>query len=73
MPTDEEYDRFRRAVIKKLKFLEGQIDSAFEAINGNEDTMIANTDEALDKANRALRAVRRLKKDFDEHDHEENE
>lgn len=64
--TREEYDRFRKAVIKKLKFLEGLIDDAFQAISDQKAETAALTDEALDRASRAERAVRRLKKEVDE-------
>jgi hypothetical protein len=64
--TREEYDRFRKAVIKKLKFLEGLCDDAFEKIAEIDGRLTENVDEAIDHANRAERAVRRLKKEWDE-------
>lgn len=64
--TDEEFLRFKKAVIKKLKFLEGLIDDAFDKINENDDRLTQLTDEAVERAARAERAVRRLKKEFDE-------
>lgn len=69
--TQEEFLRFRKAVVKKLKFLEGLIDDAFQKINDNDNRYTELTDEAVDKADRAQRAVRRLKKEFDDHEHEE--
>lgn len=69
--TREEYDRFRRAVTKKLKFLEGLVDDAFQAISDHKSATAELTDEALDRAQRAERAVRRLKKEFEDHEHEE--
>ena len=66
-----EYLRFRKAVIKKLKFLEGLIDDAFQKISDNYEASSTVVDEALDHAVRAERAVRRLRKEFDEHEHEE--
>jgi CHASE1-domain containing sensor protein len=63
--TREEFRRFKLAVIKKLKFLEGLLDDAFEKINEVENNTVEKTDEALDRASRAERAVRRLKKEFE--------
>jgi len=62
----EEWDDFRRKVIRKLKFLEGLIDDAFLKLGEVDDRLTQNVDEAIDKADRAQRAVRRLKKEFDE-------
>lgn len=70
MPTDEEYLAFRKAVIKRLKFLESLIDDAFKLINENDDKDSQLVDEAIERSQRAERAVRRLRKDFDEHEHE---
>lgn len=67
---DEEFQRFRKAVIKKLNFLEGLIDDCFQKINDTESNLIEKSDETLDHAARAERAVRRLKKEFDVHEHE---
>jgi hypothetical protein len=64
--TREEYDKFRRAVIKKLKFLEGLISDAFQSISDLESKENELVDEAIARAARAERAVRRLKKEFDE-------
>lgn len=72
MPTDEEYLRFRQAVIKKLKTLEGLIDDSFDKINENYEATSMLVDEAVDQATRSQRAVRRLKKELDEHEHEED-
>lgn len=69
--TDEEFLRFKKAVIKKLKFLEGLIDDAFDQMNKNDERFTMLTDEAIDRAQRAERAVRRLKKEFDDHEHED--
>jgi hypothetical protein len=68
--TQEEFLKFRRAVVKKLKFLEGLIDDSFQKINDNDDRTTQVVDEAVDQATRAMRAVRRLKKEYDEHEHE---
>lgn len=68
MPTDEEYQRFRKAVIKKLKFLEGLVDDQWQRISDAEANMIEKTDEAIDRAARAERAVRRLKKELESDD-----
>jgi predicted transcriptional regulator len=73
MPTDEEYDKFRRAVIKKLKFLESQIGDIWEKLGTNDSEYRELTDEAIDRAARAERAVRRVKKAFEDHDHEEED
>ena len=62
----EEYLKFRKAVIKKLNFLEGLIDDAFEKINEIDNRATELTDEAIDRASRAERAVRRLKKEIEE-------
>lgn len=62
----QEYPKFRKAVIKKFKFLEGLVDDAFDEIHRVEDAAVANTEEALDHAKRAERAVRRLKKELEE-------
>ena len=61
---------FEKYVAKKLKFLEGLIDDAFIKINDNYEATSSLVDDAVDQATRAQRAVRRLKKDFDDHDHE---
>lgn len=63
--TREEYDRFKRAVIKKLKFLEGLTSDAFQAISDLENKENELVDEAIARSARAERAVRRLKKEFD--------
>lgn len=67
--TREEYDKFRRAVIKKLKYLDGLVSDAFQKINDVESTENELIDEAVDRASRAERAVRRLKKEFEDHEH----
>lgn len=64
--TDEE---FRIWVQKKLKNLEGLIDDAFQKINDFDENTRTLADEAVDHASRAQRAVRRLKKTFEDHDH----
>lgn len=71
VPTEEEFQRFRKAVIKKLKYLEGLIDDAFQKINDNDDRYTTTIDEAIDHAARAERAVRRARKALDEHIEEE--
>jgi hypothetical protein len=69
--TDDEFLKFKRAVILKLKFLEGLIDDLAKKIADDDDRLTQNVDEAIDRSNRAQRAVRRLQKEFDEHEHEE--
>jgi hypothetical protein len=71
--TVEDFLKFRKAVIRKLKYLEGLIDDAFVKINENDDRLTQNVDEAIDQARRAGRAVRRVKRTLDEHDHEEED
>lgn len=71
MPTDEEYAKFRKAVIKKLNFLESQIGDIWEKLATNDSEYRELTDEAIDRAARAERAVRRVKKAFDGHEHED--
>ena len=70
--TEEEFLRFKKAVIKRLKYLDGLISDAFQKISDVEDKENAIVDEAVERASRAERAVRRLKKEFDDHDHEED-
>lgn len=60
--TREEFDRFKRAVIKKLKAQEELISDAFKAVADLQDKEDDLVDEALDRATRAQRAVRRLEK-----------
>lgn len=64
--TREEFERFKRAVIKKLKLLEGLIDDFYDKVNELDNRTTELTDEAIDRAARAERAVRRLKKQVDE-------
>lgn len=73
MPTDEEFLLFRRAVIKKLKFLEGLIDDSFQKISDLDNRLTENVDEAIDRAARAERAVRRVKKAFEAHVEDDEE
>lgn len=65
--TDE---AFRRWVQKRLKALEELIDGQYEQIGTYQSATTEVSDEANDRAARAQRAVRRLKKEFDEHEHE---
>jgi ABC-type transporter Mla subunit MlaD len=58
----EEFARFKRAVIKKLKAQDDLIADAFSAIAALENKEDEVVDEALDRAMRAQRAVRRLEK-----------
>jgi hypothetical protein len=60
--SQEEFARFKRAVIKKLKLHDDLIADAFSAIAALENKEDENVDEALDRAARAQRAVRRLEK-----------
>jgi ABC-type transporter Mla subunit MlaD len=60
--TQEEFQKFRRAVIKKLAQHDALISDAFQAIaelGEKEDNLV---DEALERATRAQRAVRRLER-----------
>lgn len=60
--SQEEFTRFKRAVIKKLKAQDALISDAFVALAALENKEDENVDEALDRAMRAQRAVRRLEK-----------
>jgi len=60
--SQEEFTRFKRAVIKKLKAQDALIGDAFSAIAALESKEDEVVDEALDRAMRAQRAVRRLEK-----------
>jgi hypothetical protein len=60
--SQEEFLRFKRAVIKKLRTQDGLISDAFSSIAALESKEDENVDEALDRAMRAQRAVRRLEK-----------
>jgi hypothetical protein len=60
--SQEEFLRFKRAVIKKLKAQDNLIADAFSAIAALESKEDEVVDEALDRAMRAQRAVRRLEK-----------
>ena len=71
MPTDEEYAKFRRAVIKKLRVIDDTIGDIWQKISDNDDRHTQLEDEIVDRAARAERAVRRLRKEFDDHEHEE--
>lgn len=64
--TREEFDRFRRAVIKKLKAQDTLISDAFLAVANLQEKEDGLVDEALDRATRAQRAVRRLEKRVEE-------
>lgn len=66
LDIEEDYPKFRKAVIKRLKFLEGLIGDAFEKISEVESHTAELTDEAIDHAQRAQRAVRRLQKELEE-------
>jgi prefoldin subunit 5 len=69
--STEEYQKFRTAVIKKLKKLDGLISDLFQSISDLDNNESQLIDEALERAQRAERAVRRLKRDFDDHEHED--
>lgn len=60
--TDEEFLKFKRAVIKKFQKIDDLLGDAFEAIGKLEEKEDGLVDEALDRATRAQRAVRRLEK-----------
>lgn len=62
---------FERVVAKKLKFFEQQLGDIWEKIAAVESNFGENVDEIRDLAERNRRAVGRIKKDFDEHEHEE--
>ena len=64
--TDEE---FRLWVQKKLKKLEDLIDESWQKINDFDENTRGLADEARDHADRAQRAVRRLKNEWDDHGH----
>lgn len=61
---------FRRWALKKIKLLEGLIDDLYQKDSDWRDAQQQIVDEALDKAARAQRAVRRVKNEFDGHTHE---
>lgn len=63
--TREEYQKFRRLVIKKLQKLEALIGDAYEEIAKSESAESELVDEAIKKAERAQRTANRLKKEFD--------
>jgi len=64
--TDEELLKFKRAVIKKFQKIDALLGDAFEAIGRLEEKEDGLVDEALERATRAQRAVRRLEKRVDE-------
>jgi hypothetical protein len=68
--TQEEFLKFRKAVIRRLRTLEGLVSDAFQAISDGDDNARETSEEALNHSQRAERAVRRLKKEYDEHEHE---
>lgn len=60
--TDEEFLKFKRVVIKHIKRLDGLVSDCFtqlSEIEAKEDELV---DEAIDRATRAQRAIRRLEK-----------
>ena len=74
--TQEEFLKFRKAVIKKLKFLDEQVSLCFVQVSDVQANDVENNDEAIDRAGRAERSVRRLKKEvdalrkeYDDHEH----
>ncbi len=69
--TREEFQQFRKAVIKRLKALDVLVSDAFQAIADGDDNARETSNEALDHSQRAERAVRRLKKEFEDHEHED--
>ena len=69
--TQEEFQKFRKAVIRRLKAIDALVSDAFQAIADGDDLARETSESALDHANRAERAVRRLKKEFEGHEHEE--
>jgi hypothetical protein len=68
--TQAEFLKFRKAVVRRLKSLDALVSDAFQAIADGDDAARETSGEALDRAQRAERAVRRLKKEYDEHEHE---
>lgn len=68
--TDEDFLRFKKAVAKRLKALDQGVSDIFLQIGILDDGVNQVADEAVEKANRAQRAVRRLKREFDEHEHD---
>lgn len=69
--TSEENAKFRAWAIKKSKFLEGLIDDLSDKINNQYEATSTLVDEAVDRAERAQRALRRHEKDNDHHEHDE--
>lgn len=63
--THEQYTKLIRYVKKELKRLEGLIDDSFESISNLDDRLTQNVDEAIEKSNRAQRAIRRLQKEIE--------
>jgi hypothetical protein len=82
--SNEQLEKWLRTVAKRLRKLERAIgevppgvilsewiSEAFQKISDVEERENGLVDEAIDKAERAQRATRRLKKEFDNHEHEE--
>lgn len=63
--TRGQFNAYARKVKKKFKKIEDLIGDAFVKIGDVEEHGLQMQDEAIDKADRAQRAVRRLKKEFD--------
>jgi len=64
--TQEDFLKFRTAVIKKLKKQDALISDAFQAIGDGDDNARELAEEAVDRASRAQRAVRRLQKSLED-------
>ncbi len=65
--TQDEFLRFKRAVIKKFRKLDDLIGDAFVKASTVEEKEDGLVDEALDRATRAQRAVRRVEKALKQH------
>lgn len=63
--TREEFLAYKKVVAKHIRRLDGLVSDCFQAISDSDSHLTENVDEAIDKADRAQRAVRRLKKEFD--------
>jgi prefoldin subunit 5 len=62
LATKDELEKFKKAVVKSLKSIRAEIADLWTRINLVDDTETQIADEAVSKAERAARAVRRLEK-----------
>lgn len=63
--TDPATVRDLKRIYKRFGQVENLISDAFAVLAATDDRLTQNVDEAINKADRAQRAVRRLKKEFD--------